>query len=141
MLWSDFQQVAERYVRGPTEADWPSAISRSYYAAFHYFREFYRANGVAVGKGGQSHFDLPSGLIHCGLLIVAPFGRRLEDLRGERTTADYDLGKSINQAYAQTIVKSGRTLIADFQTLLGTVPAPQIAAGAKRYLKSIGHIP
>jgi hypothetical protein len=141
MLWSDFQQVAERYARGPTEADWRSGISRGYYAAFHYFRDFFRANGVAVGKGGQSHFDLPSGLLHCGLPLVARFGRLLDDLRGERTTADYDLGKSISQVYAQAVVRSGRLLISDFQVLLGTIPALQIAAGAKRYLKSIGHIP
>jgi len=100
-----------------------------------------RANGVAVGKGGQSHFDLPSGLVYCGLAVVAPFGRRLDDLRGERTTSDYDLGKTINRPYAQTIVTSGRALIADFQALLGTVPARQITAGAKRYLQSVGHLP
>jgi uncharacterized protein (UPF0332 family) len=41
MLWNDFQDTAERLARGATEADWRSAISRTYYAAFHFFRKFF----------------------------------------------------------------------------------------------------
>ncbi len=37
--------------------------------------------------------------------------------------------------------KGGPGIIHDFQPVLTSVPAGQIAAGAKRYLQSIGHIP
>ena len=141
MLWSEFQDTAERLVRGATEGDWRSAVSRSYYAAFHYFRELFLAHSVDVGRGGQSHFNLAKGLVNCGLPLATPFGRRLDDLRIERATADYDLVKRTNQAFARAAVQRGRTLTGDFQNLTVTLPAPQIVAGARRYLKSIGHIP
>jgi uncharacterized protein (UPF0332 family) len=140
MLWNGFQDTAERLAGGTTEGDWRSAVSRTYYAVFHYFRKFFLAHGVNVGQGGQSHFDLYTGLANCGYAPVENLGRQLDLLRSDRVKADYNLGFRIDDAYAQDAVQRSRALIADFQALLGTIPAPQIAAGAKRYLKSIGHI-
>jgi uncharacterized protein (UPF0332 family) len=54
MLWSAFQDTADRLARGAEEGDWRSAISRTYYAVFHFFREFFLTHGVDVGRGGQS---------------------------------------------------------------------------------------
>jgi uncharacterized protein (UPF0332 family) len=141
MLWNEFQATAGRLARGSTEGDWRSAVSRTYYAAFHFFREFFLARGVDVGQGGQSHFNLHSGLLsNCGLGPIQDFGTQLNHLRSERIAADYNLRRHIDQAFALDAVLLSRTLVADFQALLGTVPAAQIVAGAKRYLKSIGHI-
>ena len=140
MRWGEFQNTAERLARGSTEGDWRSAISRTYYAAFHFFREFFLVHGVDVGQGGQSHFNLHSGLSNCGLGSAQAFGPKLNQLRKKRTEADYDLRRRIDQAFALDAVQRSRALVADFQALLGTVPGPQIVAGAKRYLKSIGHI-
>jgi hypothetical protein len=67
-------------------------------------------------------------------------GEQLDLLRTDRATADYNLSYSTDQAIALNAVQRSRTLVADFQALLTTIPASQIAAGAKRYLKSIGHI-
>jgi hypothetical protein len=92
MRWSDFQDTAKRLAQGPTEGDWRSALSRGYYAFFHYFREFLLSLGVDVGRAGQSHFNLYSGLLHCGFTAVAPIARRIDDLRANRGWADYDLG-------------------------------------------------
>jgi uncharacterized protein (UPF0332 family) len=58
MQWDEFRDTAERLVKGSTEGDWRSAVSRSYYAAFHYFREFLLSGGLDVGRGAQSHFNL-----------------------------------------------------------------------------------
>jgi uncharacterized protein (UPF0332 family) len=141
MLWNDFQDTAERLAHGTTEGDWRSAVSRTYYAVFHFFRKFFLTHSVNVGQGGQSHFNLYTGLANCGYASVENLGRQLDLLRSDRAKADYNLSHPIDQAFALKAVQRGRTLVADFQALHGTVPASQIAAGAKRYLKSIGHIP
>ena len=141
MLWNDFQDTAERLARGTKEGDWRSAVSRAYYAAFHFFRKFFLTHGVVVGQGGPSHFALHTGLANCGLKPVETLGDELNQLRTERVTADYNLGALITQVNALDAVQRSRALVAAFQALLGTIPAPQIAAGAKLYLKSIGHIP
>ena len=141
MLWSDFQDTADRLAAGATEGDWRSAVSRSYYAAFHYFRTFMLTHGVDVGRGGQSHSSLSSGLMNCGLPLVDSFGRRLDRLRTDRTKADYDFSRPVGHVYAHGVVRDGRTLPVDFEALLLTLPAASIAAGVRRYLRSIGRIP
>ena len=35
MNWRDFLSLAARLAGGATEADWRTAVSRAYYAAFH----------------------------------------------------------------------------------------------------------
>jgi len=37
MLSDDFLDTARRLAAGTTQGDWRSAISRAYYACFHYF--------------------------------------------------------------------------------------------------------
>ena len=90
MLWNEFQDTAERLAHGATEGDWRSAVSRGYYAVFHYFRKFFLTHGVNVGQGGQCHFNLHAGLSNCGLVAVEEIGARLDELRTDRTGADYD---------------------------------------------------
>ena len=58
MHWGEFQDSAGRLAHGATEGDWRSAISRSYYGVFHFFRDFLLVHGLDVGRGGQSHFNL-----------------------------------------------------------------------------------
>jgi hypothetical protein len=41
----------------------PDEPGRAYYAVFHYFREFLLSQGVDLGRGGQSHFNLYAGLL------------------------------------------------------------------------------
>lgn len=140
MHWSEFLDTAERLAQGTTEGDWRSAVSRCYYAAFHFFREFLLANGLNVGQGGQSHHNLYSGLFNCGFAPVATLASRFDDLRTKRVLADYQLGRPFPHSLAQSRVREARTLIADFQTLLGSLSSTGIAAGARRYLQTIGRL-
>ncbi|MCI0376932.1 MAG: HEPN domain-containing protein [Gemmataceae bacterium] len=141
MIWSEFLTTAERLFQGTTEADWRSAVSQAYYAVFHFYRDFFLARGLNLGRSGQSHFNLYVGLLHCGLSAAARFGSRVDDLRSERTDADYDLNQSFTQSLAGTAVGNAKKLVNDFQTLLTTVPAAQIVAGAKKHLQTIGRVP
>jgi uncharacterized protein (UPF0332 family) len=140
MRWSDIQDTAERLGRGTTEGDWRSAVSRAYYAVFHFFHLFLQSNGLDIGRGAQSHFNLYSGLLNCGFRLVAAIASRIDSLRAHRVWADYDLARPISRRAAQSTVRQSRALIADFQTALASVPSQQIADGARKHLQSIGRI-
>jgi hypothetical protein len=88
MQWGEFQDTAGRLARGATEGDWRSAISRAYYAVFHCFHKFLLSNGLDVGRGSQSHFNLYSGLLNCGFPGVAAVASRIDSLRAHRVWAD-----------------------------------------------------
>jgi uncharacterized protein (UPF0332 family) len=141
MHWSEFQDSAERLARGVTEGDWRSAISRAYYAVFHFFREFLLLRGLDIGRAGQAHFNLYVGLWNCGFPIVAGIGFRVDRLRRQRTTADYDLTGLIQASDAASATRESRALVVNFQTALATLAPDQVVDGARRYLQAIGHIP
>ena len=140
MQWREFQETAERLAQGATEGDWRSAVSRGYYAVFHFFRDFLLVHGLDVGAGAQSHFNVYSGLLHCGFAVVATIASRIDALRERRAWCDYDLRQSIRQAFAQRQVQEAASIVADFQLLLATLPAVPIVAGAKQHLQSIGRL-
>lgn len=140
MLWAEFQYTAERLAHGVTEGDWRSGISRGYYAAFHFFREFLLAHGLDIGRGGQAHFNLYSGLWNCGFPTVATIARKVNDLRVWRVLADYELPQLISQPDALNAVQTSRAIVGDFQATLATLSPVHIVDGARRHLKAIGHL-
>jgi hypothetical protein len=127
MQWSQFQDTADRLSRGATEGDWRSAISRGYYAVFHYFREF---------------FNLYSGLQNCGVPSVGPIAMRIDDLRAKRVWSDYQLARRVSQSLAAGIVQASHSVIVDFQAALAAsqVSPAQIAAGVRQHLQAIGRL-
>jgi uncharacterized protein (UPF0332 family) len=140
MQWSDFRDTAERLVQGSTEGDWRSGVSRAYYAVFHYFHQFLQLNGLDVGRSGQSHFNLYSGLLNCGFPQVAAIASGIDGLRAHRVWADYDLARPVSRRAAQTAVRQSSVLITDFQNVLANLPAAQIADGARKHLLAIGRV-
>lgn len=140
MHWDEFQRSAERLAQGATEGNWRSAISRAYYAVFHYFRQWMLTHGLDIGRGGQVHNNLYVGLSNCGFAPVAVIGRRFEDLRKNRTDADYDLGTTVSQPDAISHVQEARSLLTDFAAALGTLSGPLVVAGVRQYLQRIGRL-
>ncbi len=51
----DFLDVAHDLLVGATEAAWRSAVSRTYYAAFHAARRLLRDLGFRAPRGDQAH--------------------------------------------------------------------------------------
>jgi hypothetical protein len=137
----DFLGTARRLTTATAESDWRSAISRGYYAVFHFFRDWLAGQGVWLGRAGQAHSNLHIGLLNCGIPAVASLAPRIEVLREERGVADYDLNRVVRQAHAQGIVQECDQVIADFQILLATVPAARTAAGVRSFLQSVGRPP
>jgi uncharacterized protein (UPF0332 family) len=141
MHWREFQLTAERLAQGSSEGDWRSAVSRRYYAVFHFFRDFLLSHGLDVSAGAQSHFNVYSGLLHCGFPSVGTLASRTDAVRQSRAWCDYDLRQSIRQAFAQRQVQEAASIVADFQAILTTVPAAPIVLGARQHLQLIGRLP
>lgn len=140
MLWNEFLDCARRYALSQTEGDWRSAVSRAYYAIFHLFREWFRSHGLKLGNGAQAHSNLYFGLANSGIVGMQQLAQKIDDLRKDRTGADYDLWRSLSAADAHFGVGTADTITADFQLILQTVPPRQIVDSVKNYLISIGRI-
>jgi uncharacterized protein (UPF0332 family) len=136
----EFLDTAERLAQGLTEGDWRSAISRAYYFVFHEFGDFFLARGLNLGQGASAHFNLYAGLLNSGIPSVARLGSRVDDLRADRVTADYDLRRPMSQAWANATVIEARAVVAEVQTILKTTPAAQIVNNVHQYLRAIGRL-
>jgi uncharacterized protein (UPF0332 family) len=99
----EFLKLAEAYATGTSEADWRSAVSRAYYAAFHVARDFMTSLGFVTPRAEAAHAFLWRRLGNCGLAPLALAGSRLNQLRGERNRADYDL----NSDYLEIVIQYG----------------------------------
>ena len=86
-----FLTLADEWVQGPTEAHWRSAVSRAYYAAFHFARLLLEDLGFEVERGDRAHAYLTHRLCQCGQPEIGAAGTTLIDLRRSRNEADYGL--------------------------------------------------
>jgi len=117
----DFLNVAEEWVTGLSEAEWRSAVSRAYYGAFHVARALLRACGFEVPQADRSHAYLWLRLNNCGHPDLQNAGEALNDLRGRRNEADYELHHSLDQHKAMGNVSSARDIIR-LLDMAGTLP-------------------
>lgn len=113
----EFLKFAETYATGTSEADWRSAVSRAYYAAFHVARDFMTSLGFVTPRAELAHAFLWRRLGNCGLAPLALAGSRLNQLRGERNRADYDLNSDLTKKDTQAAVKSAAMVIATLQAV------------------------
>ena len=113
----EFLKLAERYATDQSEADWRSAVSRAYYAAFHVARDFMTSLGFVTPRAELAHAFLWRRLGNCGLPSLSSAGSRLNQLRGERNRADYDLNSDLAKKDAQAAVKSAAMVIATLQAV------------------------
>src|SRR5438876_3717736 len=100
MDFREYLSLAFTLANGGTEAEWRSATSRAYYAAFHVARELLSDLGFIVPRGDRAHAYLWLGLGNSGEAPVITAGKNLNDLRGERNRADYDAHRSLSQVDA-----------------------------------------
>ncbi len=106
-----FLNVADALSAGDTEAEWRSAISRAYYAAFHKARSLLLRYGFRVPQGDQAHAYLWLRLSNAGHPDVMNAGRNLNHLRGVRNLADYDFNTSIEQMEALELFQRATDII------------------------------
>ncbi|HXG09006.1 MAG TPA: HEPN domain-containing protein [Gemmataceae bacterium] len=107
----DFLTVAKALLNAATEAAWRSAVSRAYYAAFHVARQMMEDLGFTVPRGDRAHAYLWLRLSNCGDVQVQDAGRRLNNLRGQRNHADYDIAVPLLHATAAGQVQIAERII------------------------------
>jgi uncharacterized protein (UPF0332 family) len=117
----DFIQTAERLLTDAcAEADQRSAISRSYYGAFHATRRCLPprfAPTSAQINSGRSHQVVIEALIQwgasrtSGCSNAAEASRTLLSLKQARRHADYDIEAPVRRTDAQTCVSRSRKVV------------------------------
>ena len=100
MDFRTFLPLADTLANGATEAEWRSAASRAYYAAFHVARLLLASLGFRVPRADRAHPYLWLRLSNAGDAAVMQAGRRLGDLRSDRNLADYDAHLTLPQVTA-----------------------------------------
>ena len=137
ILAQDFLVVAELLAKGASEAEWRTAVSRAYSAAFHAARELLRDLGFQVPQGDQAHAYLWMRLTNSGEAAISSAGSQLNRLRGERNRADYDLHLDVSDVDARFSVLEVRKF---FQTLTPATVEPvrtQITATIRDYERNV----
>jgi uncharacterized protein (UPF0332 family) len=111
MNWRDLLPLAARLAAGTAEADWRSAVSRVYYAAFHIARRLLADLNFTVPRADRAHQYLVFRLSNCGDSTTEQAGRDLETLRRLRNRADYDDAPAVTQAQAAAAVRLAEGII------------------------------
>jgi uncharacterized protein (UPF0332 family) len=76
---------------GTEEARCRSAVSRAYYSAFHFAKEFLGEFEIIVSAGPSGHGEVYRYLFNCGFPTARAAASLLDELRRSRNQADYDL--------------------------------------------------
>ncbi len=139
MDFRDYLTLAARLVAGTTEAEWRSAISRAYYAAFHIARELLSNLGFRVPQAERSHGYLWLRLANAGAADVRVAGNRLNALRRQRNRADYDSHPSLSQVTAANEVKNAEDIIQALDAAAVEPVRTQITDAMKVYERDVLH--
>jgi len=116
MNWRDFLSLAARVAADTTEADWRTAVSRAYYAAFHTARQVLTDLNFTVPRADRAHQYLVFRLSNCGESAVEQAGRDLETRRRLRNRADYDDFPAVTQPQAAAAVRLAEGIIQVFDS-------------------------
>src|SRR4029450_10002013 len=111
MNFREFLDVADTLAQGLTEAEWRSAISRAYYAAFHVGRIYLQTLGFVVPRGEQAHGFVWLRLSNSGHVEVRRVGATLSDLRKQRNFADYDDERFLSNKLAGDVAELAAEII------------------------------
>ncbi len=117
ILDSDLLRLAEKLCQGTSESEWRCAVSRAYYAAFHRARDLLQALGFEVPRGELAHAFLWRRLQTCGNPSLGLAGSDLNQLRGQRNRADYDLAGDVSRRTAMTAVETATAIFRIIEAL------------------------
>lgn len=137
MNFRDFLSLAETLAKGTTEAEWRSACSRGYYAAFHVARELLLTLGFRVPQADRAHGFLWLRLSNAGVVEVNNAGSLLNDLRRERNRADYDDRRIITRPTADQSVRFAEEIIQALDAAAIEPVRSQITDAMKLYERDV----
>lgn len=139
MDFRDYLRQARILARGPVEADWRTASSRAYYAAFHVARLLLRDLGFRVPQAERAHNYLSLRLFNSGHADTSAAGRGLNGLRGQRNRADYNDQISFTQAMALRDVQQAEDVVLALDAAAIEPIRTQITDAMKVYERDILH--
>ena len=135
-----FLDTADDLSTGLREADWRSAISRAYYAAFHKARWILLRSGFAVPHGYQAHAYLWMRLNNSQHPDVVMAGVKLNLLRRARNRADYDFNVSVDQAEGFDAVRVAADIVELLHHLANEPPIlTRVIDAIKSYERDVLH--
>ena len=137
MNFRDYLTVARTLAGGTTEAEWRSASSRAYYAAFHVARLLLLDLRFRVPQADRAHAYLWLRLSNAGHAGTMKEGRRLGQLRRERNWADYDDHRTITQATAIQNVREAEKIIQALDAAAVEPVRTQITDAMKIYERDV----
>ena len=139
MDFREFLVLAETLTEGNTEAEWRTALSRAYYAAFHVGCECLSSLGFRVPTHSeQSHVFAWRRWSNTGEWSIDDAGRFLNSLRSARNNADYNKHATIVASHADDAVRAARTVIETLDQLLrDKTLRSQITAAVKKYERDV----
>ena len=117
ILDTDMLRLAEKLCLGVTETDWRCAVSHTYYAAFHRGRDLLQSLGFEVPRGELAHAFLWRRLQCCGNPSLGLAGSELNQLRGQRNRADYDLRGDVSRRSAMLAVETATAIFRTIETM------------------------
>jgi hypothetical protein len=125
MNWREFLPLAIQLAAGTSEAAWRTAISRTYYAAFHVGHRLLRDLRFTVPRADRAHQYLVFRLSNSSEATVEQAGRDLETLRRLRNRADYDELPPLTQSQATALFESPKLSFKRSILLSRSQPAPR----------------
>lgn len=135
-----FQYLAERLAeQGAYPAEFRSAISRAYYAAFHFGLNQLRGMGFHIVQNQFAHEEVSRHLNNCGDAELAKAASKMNDLRARRNHADYELQRTdIEQKKnAKMLVYQAKKLIEAIESRCNGQSRNQIIEAIKEWKKCI----
>ena len=137
MTGGDFLTVAKQLAAGGTEAEWRSAISRAYYAAFHIARELLEDLRFTVPHADRAHAYLSRRLANCGHARIQQGGAGLNTLRGVRNQADYDLHRPVTVQLAALHVRIAEQIVQALEHALQEPARSQVTMAMRIYERDV----
>jgi uncharacterized protein (UPF0332 family) len=137
----EFHVLADNLASGATPAEYRSAISRAYYAAFHVGVETLVALGFRVSRGGAGHGEVARCFDNSVIPETINAARELSNLHRLRIRADYHLDRvDVETAsVAMSAVLQSQSIIATFDRILASPQRPQIQSAIAAWRKSNGY--
>lgn len=128
-----FLYLAERLAEhGAYPVDFRSAISRAYYAAFHFGLILLREMGFSIVQNASAHEEIYQHLNNSGDDELAKAASKMNDLRTRRNHADYELNRADVEEK-----KNARMLVHQAARLIETIERRCNSEGRNQIIEAI----
>ncbi|MBI5789281.1 MAG: HEPN domain-containing protein [Candidatus Schekmanbacteria bacterium] len=114
----DFIELADELKTSEKEAKRRTAISRCYYGAYNYLKQFFVESGIDISESADGHKQLVDYLSHSNVTKTQIIGEQIKNLRKERNSADYNMSiQSFDKNKTQLLVVKAKNAIDNFNKI------------------------